>query len=118
MRIALPLLVALVIASPLILGAADPAPSTRAVDHQAWINSLLDRMDELRKPGATYADFDKLFVVDAGLNPIPAERFGLRECPAIKVTVTFKDVERGKHPTPASKIASISTPYIERPYMD
>jgi hypothetical protein len=113
-----PLLVALVTAGPLILSAADPAPSTRPVDHQAWVDSLLDRMDELRKPGATYGDFEKLFVIDGGLNPIPAERFGLRECPAIKVKVTFKDVERGKPPTATSKIGSISTPYIERPYMD
>ena len=101
-----------------LLAAAADRPSTRPVDYNAWINGLLNRMDELKNPGTTYAEFTKTFDLDGGLNTVPASRFALRECPAIKVDVSFNDVERGRHPAPDTKIASISKPYLERPYLD
>jgi hypothetical protein len=84
-------------------------------DHIEWVAKALREMQTI-KPGATRAELLRVFVEEGGLSTRTQRRYAYRECPYIKVDVTFEPVgepaEKLKELQP-DKIARISQPFLE-----
>jgi hypothetical protein len=100
----------------------DDADEQRKHEDRLW-NKLLEA--ESIKAGMTRADLLKVFGEDGGLQGGPtSQRFVLRSCHLIKVTVKFElsSAPRGAAPNLAldneMKIIEISKPYLEPMTMD
>jgi hypothetical protein len=57
-----------------------------------------------------------LFREDGGLQSMKTERYVYKECPIIKVDVTFTLIDTREHLK--DRIKSISKPYLESPFFD
>ncbi|MFL6208082.1 MAG: hypothetical protein ACJ74W_04490 [Pyrinomonadaceae bacterium] len=118
-------------------------PTATEQAHRQWLEERYKEATSITA-GMTYADLDKLFIMDGGLQPMLPERFVLKSCDMIKVDVQF-DVPKGvrpiilpeglrqvavggAHPTDESdfryvpdgqlKIKSISRPHLEHMSLD
>jgi hypothetical protein len=76
--------------------------------HESWLRARIAEAQSI-KPGMALAQLLEHFAEDGGMQPIPATRYVLSSCAMIKV-----DVELDA----ASRLRSISRPYLELPYMD
>ena len=99
-------------------GAPEVEPEADAVERHRWFERVLARVETVKPGVTTFEEFSKLFEVDGGLQTIPASVYCYRACRYVKVTVTFDGLEKGQHPNPGSKIATVSKPYVERPHCD
>lgn len=84
-------------------------------DHTRWIAKSLREIQTL-KPGMTRDQLLKVLRAEGGLSNRTTQRFAYRECPYIKVDVTFKAVGELKDPltrSPKDQIVKISTPFLE-----
>jgi len=109
--------------------------SDEQADHCRWLAERLDEANSI-KEGMTRTDLLKTFVPDGGLQRLLPETYVLRSCSLIKVRVTFalpkgmsdKDAtrlmpfgdtsQRDVAINSEIKIVSVSTPYLERAFMD
>jgi len=91
--------------------------------HTEWIEKTLEKTKTIH-PGMTRADLLKLFTEDGGLSSVSQRRYVYRECPYIKVNVTFTLVELDadgrltSRDSPDDIIKTISTPYLDNPVDD
>lgn len=80
-----------------------------AADHTEWIVRSLREMQTV-KPGMTRADLLKVFQEEGGLSTPRQRRYVYRECPYIKVEVTFN---AGREEALRDTIRTISRPFLE-----
>lgn len=99
---------------------AAPKPA-RVETHTEWIAKSLTKMQTVRV-GMTRADVLKVFTTEGGLYTSTARTYVYRECPYIKVDITFSHVTRSQRAkdghriqvkSPLDKIQTISKPYLE-----
>jgi hypothetical protein len=86
-----------------------------------WMDKVLREMEAIR-PGMHRGDLSALFRQDGGINPIGhQERYVLKECPTIKIDVSFRNPDgsdRLDRESPDDVIDSISKPYLQWAIMD
>jgi hypothetical protein len=99
------------------LGFAQTSEETRSDDGQRYLQWLSKSLASVQtiKIGMTRRDLLTLFRRDGGLQSIKSERYVYKQCPVIKVDVSFST-----HTTDHldDRIESISKPYLEDPYFD
>jgi hypothetical protein len=87
--------------------------------HEQW---LLDRIQEAAsiKEGMSRTDLLKTFDQEAGFQPVPGNRYVLKNCLYIKVNVEFVVPSNYSSSTPDKdlKIKKISDPYLGYAVMD
>lgn len=89
-------------------------------EHSKWVARSLREMQTIR-PGMTREDLLKVFQEEGGLSTRTTQRYAFRECPYIKVDVTFKavgDLEDQSTKSPKDTISRISKPFLEWSIVD
>ena len=90
-------------------------------EHSKWVAVSLREMQTI-KPGMTREDLLKVFrEEEGGLSNRSRQRFAYRDCPYIKVDVTFEavgDPADKLTKSPNDKIARITAPFLEWPIID
>lgn len=103
-------------------GKPEPRPET----HTEWITRSLKEMQTV-KPGMTRAQLLKVFTTEGGLSTTQARTYVYRECPYIKVDVTFKIEGRPERDAEGrltseeslqDTIVTITKPYLNWSIMD
>ena len=86
-------------------------------DDQAYLQRLSKSLTSIQtiKVGMTRRDLLTLFTEDGGIQFMGSERYVYKQCPIIKVDVTFTP-SAGGHSN--DRIKSISKPYLESPFSD
>jgi hypothetical protein len=84
-------------------------------EHTAWISTALSRMQTI-KVGMTRSELMNVFTTEGGLSTTSQRTYVYRECPYIKVDVTFAPSSREELPT--DKIVKVSRPYLAWSVMD
>lgn len=79
-------------------------------EHTAWISAALSKMQTI-KVGMTRSELMNLFTTEGGLSTTSQRTYVYRECPYIKVDVTFAPSSREEE-LPTDKIAKVSRPYL------
>jgi hypothetical protein len=82
--------------------------------HLQWLSKSLESIKTI-KLGMTRRELLTLFREDGGLQFMPI-RYVYKDCPVIKVDVTFTVNDAGDHLN--DRIKSISKPYLESPFFD
>ena len=82
--------------------------------HLQWLSKSLDSIQAI-KVGMTRRDLLTLFREDGALQFMPI-RYVYKECPVIKVDVTFTVNVTGDQLN--DRIKSLSKPYLESPFFD
>ena len=80
-----------------------------------WIADSLLEMQSIKR-GMTRADLLQVFQEEGGLSTRTERRYAYRDCPYIKVNVTFEPVEAlddGHVNHPTDKIRNVSQPFLE-----
>jgi hypothetical protein len=102
------------------LKAADKLTEAES-EHSKWLAKSLREIQTI-KPGMTREELLKVFQEEeGGLSSRTQQRYAFRECPYIKVDVTFEAVgalEGKLTKSPKDKITKISTPFLEWPIID
>ena len=80
-----------------------------------WLSKSLASIQTI-KVGMTRRELLTRFREDGGLQSMKTERYVYKECPIIKVDVTFTVTDTGDHSN--DRIKSISKPYLESPFFD
>lgn len=83
--------------------------------HLQWLSRSLDPVQTI-KVEMTRRELLTLFREDGGLQFMKTLRCVDKECPIIKVDVTFTVTDTGDHLN--DRIKSISKPYLESPFFD
>ena len=99
------------------LVSAQTSVSVQSGDDQAhlrWLSETLASVQAI-KAGMTRRDLLTIFKQDGGLQ-VGAERYVYKQCPIIKVDVTFTASDTGDNQD--DRIKSISKPYLENPFFD
>ena len=100
--------------------AASKATPPKSETHTEWIVRSLHKMQTV-KVGMTRADLLKVFTVEGGTFTVKQRTYVYRECPYIKVDVTFNIVGRPERDkdgrlthteSPRDTIKTISRPYL------
>jgi len=86
------------------------APSEK--EHTQWVDSVL-RLVSTLKSGMTRKDLSKLFTEEGGLSIRTQRTYVYRQCPHIKVDVTFAPASAGINEMPEDVIVKISRPYLQ-----
>jgi hypothetical protein len=89
--------------------------SRAGAGHTEWVAGALREMQAI-KPGMTREDLLKVFREEGGVSSRTAQRYVYRECPYIKVDVTFEAVgaqDDKLTKSPKDRIAGISRPFLE-----
>ena len=81
-------------------------------EHTQWVDSVLGLVGTL-KPGMTRKDLSQLFTEEGGLSTRTQRTYGYRQCPHIKVDVTFAPVPHGVNEMAEDVIVKISRPYLQ-----
>ncbi|MEO7402035.1 MAG: hypothetical protein ABIU95_00025 [Burkholderiales bacterium] len=84
-------------------------------EYTQWITDSLLEMQSIKR-GMTRADLQQVFQEEGGLSTRTERRYAYRDCPSIKVNVSFEPVESldDKHINhPADKIRNVSQPFLE-----
>ena len=99
------------------LGFAQTGEEIRSDDGQKYLQWLSKSLLSIQtiKVGMTRRDLLTLFREDGGLQFIKSERYVYKQCPIIKVDVSFS-TDTSDHLN--DRIESISKPYLENPYFD
>lgn len=95
-------------------------PRREATGHSEWVAQSL-RAIETIKVGMTRKDLLTVFTVEGGLSSRTSRTFVFRECPYIKVDVTFEAVGAPQDKLKEhmeDKIIRISKPYLARSVID
>lgn len=82
-----------------------------------WISTVIRQIGTLQQ-GSTRHDLEELFVIDGGVSTVSKATYRYKECPYIKVDVTFALVRPDRSESPADKIESISHPYLAGSQID
>jgi len=99
---------------------AQTAPPPKVETHTEWITRSLKQMQTVGI-GRTRAELLKVFTEEGGLSTSKARTYVYRECPYIKVDVTFNIVGRPERDadgrltnieSPDDTIKTISRPYL------
>ena len=88
--------------------------------HSEWVAQSLSAIETI-KVGMTRRDLLKLFTVEGGISNRTMRTYVFRECPYIKVDVTFEPVGMPQDKLKESmedKITRISQTYLERAVID
>ena len=103
--------------STLVLSAqtGDRAQSGDDQPYLQWLSKSLASVQTI-KVGMTRRDLLTLFREDGGLQSVKTERYVYKQCPIIKVDVTFSVTTMSDHLN--DRIKSISKPYLESPFFD
>ena len=90
-----------------------------STEHTKWIAESLLEIQTL-KPGMTRRDLRHVFEEEGGLSTPLARRYAYRDCPYIKVDVTFHpSTEPGERSErPGDTIKTISAPFLEWSIVD
>jgi len=99
------------------LVSAQTSVSLQSGDDQAhlrWLSETLTSVQAI-KAGMTRRDLLTIFKQDGGLQVGP-EKYVYKQCPIIKVDVTFTASDTGDNQD--DRIKSISKPYLENPFFD
>lgn len=89
-------------------------------EHTKWIAHSLSEMQSI-KPGMTRGELLDVFREEGGLSTRSTQRYVFRDCPYIKVNVSFEVVGEPEDKLtkfPQDKITKISTPFLEWSIMD
>ena len=89
---------------------SQPQAVTIDKEHTAWIVSTLHSIQTI-KPGMTRSDLTKLFTEQGGLSTMSQSTYVYRQCPFIKINVTF--TVSSKEELPTDRITEVSRPYLE-----
>ena len=95
-------------------------PVVAESEHTEWLARSLREMETI-KPGMDREDLLKVFQVEGGLSTRTQQKFAYRECPYIKVDVTFEAVGKPEDKlteSPNDKIAKVSRPFLEWSILD
>ena len=107
-------LAAIVFLCVLSIGAAAQSEShpSRQIDaeHTAWIADVLNATQTI-KGGMTRSDLMTVFTTKGGLSTTSQRTYVYRQCPYIKVDVTFAGSGRDEE-LPTDKIVKVSRPYL------
>jgi hypothetical protein len=88
-------------------------------EQEHWLLQLLEKTRSI-KPGITRSQLLHTFDEEAGLQTIPASRYVLKDCPLVKIDITFNQAKSGsntgtdKDPT----IKAVSSVYVDLPICD
>jgi hypothetical protein len=98
-------------------GFAQTSEQTRSDDGQKYLQWLSKSLASAQtiKVGMTRRDLLTLFKEDGGVQSIKSERYVYKQCPIIKVDVSFS-IDTADHLD--DRIERISKPYLENPYSD
>ena len=84
-------------------------------EHTAWISAALSKMQTI-KVGMTRLEIMSVFTTEGGLSTTSQRTYVYRQCPYIKVDVTF--AASGREEAPTDKIIKVSRPYLAWAVMD
>lgn len=85
-------------------------------EHNAWISAALSKMQTI-KVGSTRAELTTMFTTEGGLSTTSQRTYVYRQCPYIKVDVTFAALSREEE-LPTDKIVKVSRPCLAWSVMD
>jgi len=99
------------------LGFAQTSEQSRSDDGQKYLQWLSKSLASAQtiKMGMTRRDLLTLFKEDGGVQSIKSKRYVYKQCPIIKVDVSFQPI---RPITLDDRIERISEPYLENPYSD
>lgn len=86
-----------------------PKTASSDQEHSAWIVNVLHAIETI-KPGMIRSDLARLFTTEGGLSTFAQSTYVYRQCPYIKIDVTFST--SGKQELPTDKILEVSRPYL------
>ena len=86
-------------------------------EHTKWISGVLENTEKI-KPGMKRSDVERYFVPDGGLSTRTQRTYTYRECPYIKVTVSFLVESVEAKDWSNDRIKEISQPFLARPISD
>ena len=110
--------ISLVMFTMIIASSAQTSRQTKG--HSEWVAQSLSTIETI-KVGMTRRDLLKLFTVEGGLSNRTTRTYVFRECPYIKVDVTFEPVGAPQDKLKErmeDKITGISKPYLQRSVID
>jgi len=112
------ILLFVVIASSVLVQQTAGSPCVPSeTEHMQWLDSVL-RLEGMLKPGMTRKDLSKLFTEEGGLSTRTQRTYVYRQCPYIKVDITFAPVQAGINEMPEDVIVNISRPYLQYSIFD
>lgn len=86
-------------------------------EHTDWVASLIIEAMSI-KPGATRAGLEQAFTTEGGISWPGRRTYVLRECPYLKVDVSFDVPPRTMTELATDRITAISRPYLQFSIMD
>lgn len=88
----------------------EQGPPQTDQEHTAWLSAALNKMQTI-KVGMTRAELTTVFTTEGGLSTTSQRTDVYRQCPYIKVDVTFAALSREEE-LPSDKIVKVSRPYL------
>ena len=95
-------------------------PAMAKAEHTEWLARSMREIETI-KPGMDREDLLKVFQVEGGLSTRTQRKYAYRECPYVKVDVTFEAVgspEDKLTESPNDKITKVSKPFLEWSIVD